>query len=792
MNRFALVLLVLLAGLFSFSASAQNPAKAEISDSIDVLHYAIHLDMVHLGTKRIAGYTDLQITPRVNGLADFPLWLQSLSVDSVKINAANAATIAYDGTLIRIGLPFTASPADTFSARVYYHGNPVTDPSSWGGFYFSSDSNYAFNLGVGFQSVPHNYGRVWFPCIDDFVDRATYDCYITTKSEKKAVCAGTLTDSTDHGNGTTTWHWTLHNSVPTYLASVAVGPYIAIKDTFHGMNGDVPSFLYISPGDSLQAPASFIHLNDILSIYEDCFGPYPWERVGYVGVPFSNGAMEHVTNIAYPLACIDGSLDCEDLYAHELSHMWFGNKTTCATAEDMWINEGWASYCEAVYKEGLYGKAAYQTHLRNLHKNVVQFTHVEDAGYRALYGIPPEYTYASTVYDKGADVVHTLRGYLGDSLFFGTVKSMLNDYAYQHISSAGMRDYFTLHTGIDMTGFWNAWVFAPGFPHFAIDSFRVTGGGPAQATVYFRQRLDNAPAFADHNILEVRFMDEQWHQYNDTVHFSGEHGVKTFNLPFVPSLVMMDPDDKISDALTSFTRVVKTSGTQDMTTTWCVLDVQSVSDSALVRVEHNYVAPDPLKSANPDIKRLSPYRFWKVDGLFPAGFHAKAKFRYNKTTGTSTGYLDNTLMTSANSKDSLLLLYRRDPSDDWRIVPFVIAGTSTGGDLIADTLRPGEYTLAVGLPYISGLSLLPAATPGGISVWPNPSADSFRLQWNGSAACRLSVFNPYGALVDDQEIDGKSGQATWTPGNLSEGMYVLQILDKQNRVIASGKVVYKP
>lgn len=791
MNRFAVALFVL-AGLFNFSATAQNPAKAEISDSIDVLHYAIRLDMVHLGTKRIAGYTDLQITPRVNGLTGFRLWLQSLNVDSVKINTSSTATYTYDGTLLRIALPFTASPADTFTARVYYHGNPVIDPSSWGGFYFSSDSNYAFNLGVGFQSVPHNYGRVWFPCIDDFVDRAMYDCYITTQSNKKAVCAGTLADSTDHGNGTTTWHWTLHQSIATYLASVAVGPYIAVKDTFHGMNADVPSFLYVPASDSLQAPASFIHLNDILAVYENRFGPYPWERVGYVGVPFSNGAMEHVTNIAYPLVCIDGSLDYEDLYAHELSHMWFGDKTTCATAEDMWINEGWASYCEAVFKEGLYGKAAYEAHMRNLHKNVVQFTHVEDAGYRALYGIPPQYTYASTVYDKGADVVHTLRGYLGDSLFFGTVKSMLNDYAFRHISSAQMRDYFSMHTGVDMTGFWDAWVFAPGFPHFSVDSFSCTGSGPALATVYFRQRLDNAPAFANNNILEVRFMDEQWQQFTDTVHFSGQYGVKTFSLPFVPTLVIMDPDDKISDALTSFSRVVKTTGAQDMTTTWCVLDVQSVTDSALVRVEHNYVAPDPLKTANPDILRLSPYRYWKVDGIFPEGFHAKGKFRYNRTTSTSVGYLDNTLLTTMTSKDSLLLLYRRDPAEDWQVVPFVLSGTGNSGDLIADTLRRGEYTLAVGTPYNAGLSTLRSEPPASLTIWPNPSGDRVVISWDAPEARIIRVYNPQGTLSQTLDLQGRSGQTTWAPGNLPAGTYVLQLLDSKNRIAASGRLVYQP
>lgn len=787
--RYFVLITLLLAGLRTY---AQPYQKAEISDSIDVLNYDIRLNMVHLSTKSIAGYTDLQITPKINGITSFRLWLQSLSVDSVKINGAPATFVHYNDTLMAIGLPATMGTADTFTARVYYHGLPVVDPSSWGGFYFSSDSSFAYNLGVGFQSVPHNYGRVWFPCIDDFVDRATYDCYITTKSDQMAVCGGSLISGTDHGDGTKTWYWRLNNSIPTYLASVAVGKYVPVTGIFHGMNEDIPSYLYVRAGDTNNAKASFINLNAILTVFENCFGPYPWERVGYVGVPFNSGAMEHVTNIAYPLACINGTLDYQDLYAHELSHMWFGDLATCATAEDMWINEGWASYCEAVYKEGLYGKASYNAHMRTLHKNVVQFTHIEDAGYRALYGIPAEYTYASTVYDKGADVVHTLRGYLGDSLFFSSVKSFLADYSFQHISSAQLRDYLSVTTGVNLTSFFDAWVFAPGFPQFSIDSFKSTGAIPEEVTVYVRQRLDHAPTYANENILEITFMNDQWQTYTDTLHFSGATGTKTFNLPFVPTIALMDPNDKISDAITSYATVVKSLGIKDFTTTNCALDVKAVGDSAWVRIEHNFVAPDPLKTANPDILRLSDYRYWKVDGIFPAGFVTKGKFRYNRATNTSTGYLDNVLMPTINSKDSLLLLYRANTADDWRVIPFIVYGTANSGDLIIDTLRKGEYTLAIGTPVHFGIRNNRGGAPGGMKVWPNPSEKDFILEWESPQAALLKVYDLAGTLTETRVVEINQQRMAWSPGNINAGTYVLRLYNTENALIGQEKVVYLP
>jgi len=270
--------------------------------------------------------------------------------------------------------------------------------------------------------------------------------------------------------------------------------------------GKIPIQIFVPPYDTSHAKASFINLKSILGVFESRFGPYLWERVGYVGVPFNNGAMEHSTNIAYPIYAIDGGLSNESLYAHELSHQWFGDLATCSTELDMWINEGWASYCESIYKEGLYGMAAYKNNVRDNHLNVIQTSHIVDSGYRAVYGIPSQYTYSTTVYDKGADMVHTLRNYMGDNLFFSSVRALLNAYKFKDISTIQMRDFLSTHSGVDLADFFNAWIFSPGFPHFSIDSMKVTSLTPqVKARIWVRQRLNHAPAFANSNRVEVTF-----------------------------------------------------------------------------------------------------------------------------------------------------------------------------------------------------------------------------------------------------------------------------------------------
>ncbi|HNX06468.1 MAG TPA: hypothetical protein PKL96_02680, partial [Bacteroidales bacterium] len=223
---------LLLLSCITTASYATTPEKA-VSDTIDVLNYGLHINLVHLSTKSLSGSATLEFTPRHNNVSQVKLDLLKLSVDSIYYENNPLTTFTYNDTILLISLPSAIGLNDTVLLTVFYHGMPQTDASGWGGFYFSADSSFAYNLGVGFAAVPHNYGRVWFPCIDDFVDRATYDCHITVKNDKKAVCGGTLLSVVDNGNNSSTYHWRMHNTIPTYLASVAVGNYVAVNDTFH-------------------------------------------------------------------------------------------------------------------------------------------------------------------------------------------------------------------------------------------------------------------------------------------------------------------------------------------------------------------------------------------------------------------------------------------------------------------------------------------------------------------------------------------------------------------------------
>ena len=747
------------------------------SDSIDVFHYKITINFEDYINQQISGNTELRIISKINNLDVFCLDLLKLNVDSVLINSSET-NFTYNDTLLKIQAPgFSAN--DTFLVTVYYHGHPVTDPSGWGGFYFYSGG--AYNLGVGFADYPHCYGRTWFPCVDDFIDRALYDFYIITPFDKYAVCGGTLQSVTNNGTTSKTYHWKLNNSIPTYLASVAVGDYAVVTNTYNGIQANIPTYLHVRPSDTTKAKNSFVNLNNILAAYEEHFGPYRWERVGYVGVPFNSGAMEHATNIAYPNACIDNTLNYEELLAHELSHHWFGNLITCKTDSDMWINEGWASYCEEIFRKQVTGNDAYKSHVRARHAEVVRYLHVEDNGYRAVYGLPLDMTYSSTVYQKGANVVHTLQNYLGDSLFFPAVKAMLDSFAFNTISSIQMRDFLSQHTGVNLTDFFNFFVFSPGFTHYSIDSFIVTPAGQNyDVHVYVRQRLKGATQFANSNKFEITFMDSSWQKASRSISFNGETGNAVFTLPFYPVAAMADLEEKTADATVDNYKIIKTTGTFAYDKTYFTAIVSSITDSAFIRVEHNWVAPDTFKTPHPTYT-LSPNRYYKVDGILPDGFLAKGRFTYNVAASTQ---LDNELI--LNSTDSLVILYRKNPSHEWKRTKFTKTGNAYVGSLTVDSLYLGEYTLAT-YNWTTTLDNNPEKESN-LKIYPNPAESQITIEYSINMPGKIEIADSLGKIIFSQNIIRGKNKISWNSQTKRIGEYFI-ILYNGNEKINVKKLV---
>jgi len=773
-------------------------ASANRSDTIDILNYTINLDITDFSGKTISGNCLITCAPKSNNVAKIRLDLLKLTIDSIKVNN-QTASFSYNDTLIIISLPSILNSNDTAVINIYYWGVPQKDGggTGWGGFYFQT--THAYNLGVGFDADPHNYGRVWFPCFDNFVERSTYEFNIITDTTKRAFCNGLLQSQTNNGDGTQTWRWVMNHTIPSYLASVAVADYVSVSFDHNGMNGAIPVVYGVRASDSTKMKKSLINMVGAIDAFENAFGPHRFDRIGFNVVPFDGGAMEHATNISYPSFAVNGNKTYETLYAHELAHHWWGDLVTCETPEDMWLNEGWASFAEFIFLEHVYGNAKYQEAVRINHKDVLHYAHVYDDGYRAISGIPHAYTYGKHSYNKGADVIHTLRTYMGDSLFFDCITSFLSVYAFKSMNSNQLRDHLSSCSGLDLTPFFDNWVFAPGFPHFSIDSFVVTpNGSEFDVSIHVRQRLYNAPSYFSGVPLTITFYNELWESQKISFEMNGRCTVIETKMSILPIFGALDMEEKISDAISVEYMTINTIGDYNFENSLITFEVTSITDSALLRIEHNWVPPDRMKTPIAGL-HLSDYRYWKVDGILPASFSANARLRYDGRNTTSGGYLDNTLI--LNSEDSLVLMYRRNPGKDWAVVePFVLntlgSKTDKRGYVDLPSLQLGEYafgiydasrpdTIVSDIPTdcdsLSGNSVPKPPIDKGFILYPNPVGSFINIEISdGWDLGNLSFVNVLGGVVSKRDINLGEKVVSVDASGWKSGFYFVKLEKKNN------------
>ena len=581
MEKFGL----LLGFLFFFSVLSSQSFR----DSINVHNYDIKLSILDFSKKTIEGSTSITFSPIFDNTQIVKFDLLKLSVDKIFLDDKKYKNWVYNDTIITIILKNAVNSDDRLKLEVFYSGKPQQD-DYWGGFYFSNRD--AYNMGVGMASVPPCFGRVWYPCIDNFTDKATYNYSITVDSRYKAVCGGNLISVTENKMGNKTYNWVLEREIPTYLSSVVIADYELIEDVYEGVERKIPIEIHTYAGKKSLTKKSFVNLKEVMKIYEELFGPYQWGKIGFSEVSFSGGAMEHAENSAISQYAFNGNLNQETLLYHELAHSWFGNLVTCASAEDMWLNEGWAKYCEAIYIEKLYGFKDYLDFNRKRHFEVVHTAHKRDGDYLPLSPIPAEYTYGITVYRKGANVVHTLRNYMGDGLFFPAVRSYLMKYAFGNATTKDLKHTLAEHSGINLDDFFDFWVYTKGFAFFEIVDYKtVPKDENFEAFVTVEQRLLEADKYANSNKIEISFVDSDLNIENRIFEFSGKMGKQSFILPFEPVAVLLDMNEKTADA--TIDKFVFVEETGDYVFNECFFDaeVSSVKSKSLLRVVCNCIKP---------------------------------------------------------------------------------------------------------------------------------------------------------------------------------------------------------
>lgn len=709
--------------------SINNNAK---SDTFDILHYHLELDFTTLPQRLITGIADLTITPLLAHSGVINLDLLLLQADSI-LQDGQALSYSHNDTILRVNLLPNTPVSDTFNIRVYYGGVPIGDGSGWGGWHHANP--YFFNLGVGFAADPHTYGRAWHPCFDNFVEKATYDFKVTTVSPRRPYCNGLRTSETVVSGDTIETKWMMTGPIPTYLASIAISNYAEINDTVQGLQAVLPIQIMARANDSAAAVGAFVNLKGMVHSFERSFGPYHWQRVGYAITTV--GAMEHATSIHLPRTLLNPG--GEDIIAHELAHHWWGDLITCETDLDMWINEGMAEYSSHLYTEDVYNRERYLDIVRDNGYRVLTQAHRSDNGYRSIYGLDHEYVYGFHVYQKGAMVGHNLRGYLGDSLFFSGLTTLLNNNKYGNLNTGEFRDQLAAITGINLNDFFQNWIYDPGYPSIWTENFAVTG---TQVSGIVSQGLYEAPGYFNNMPVDLTFFGGNGQTETRTINHDGANEAYSFSdLSFTPVFVSANYSSRVltGDAFDAYDQ---TGPFFDKYSEITLTPYGSVSSNMILGV-HHWSGPGGGIPSWADF-RLSNKRFWSVNFTDSTDL-MKGRIVVN---GSANG-MDQDLLSQTG--DSLAILYRPSSGGEWQLWPYqskTIFGVpgSIQGFIELDSLKPGDYVLA---NTDESIGLLETSSEFPYEIYPNPADSDIvivaPMEWHGTKT--VSIIDGAGRII---------------------------------------------
>lgn len=762
MKRLLAILLVFIA----FFAKAQTPGE-----NFDVISYEIHLSDFNFTSHTLQGeaIVTANSTAPINAIV---LELKRLEVTNVTSPGYGVSNYVQTGDLLTV-YPNIPIPANAmFELHITYGG--LTFNESWGGVMWSG--NYVCNMGVGFESIPHNLGKCWFPCVDNFTDKALYDVYVTVPTDMTAVCGGNLINTVDNGDGTKTVHYHVPQQIATYHISFAVGSYTEWTDVYNGINDDIPITVYVKPSQIGYVPGTFVHVKDIAEFYENNFGPYPFNRIGYVVT--SVGCMEHIDNIGITSGVVTGDTSQEEYVAHELSHMYFGNKVTCSTAENMWLNEGFAQFCGMFYRVGVYGEANFQSAMNSKIAGIVNWSKNE-GNWIPLSNIPQTMTYdTDAVYNRGAVVVNTLMNYLGRETFLSAMRDYLNTYAYGAASSEQLRDALTTSTGIDMSGFFDTYVFNAGMPHYGVKLLSVTPNGDHyDANVVMTYQHIGPAHVGQNNRVEVTFLDGNGQKQTELVNWDGAEAELTVTLDINPIYAYADYYNHFLDAKVE--KSLTATGTATLSQSRHAIKVNSVTDSVMLHSEAHVVGPDG-GSNNPALT-VSTSHFWDLMRIDFGTADVEATFDFSNSAS-----VDGDIIHSAN--DSAVLLYRPTPLDTWRTIPYTIYGSSWNwklGRFIVDDVQSGQYTIGAIDKTYQSTGEVPASDEI-FSIMPNPANDQIKITTTLDD-CNIFIVNALGQTIGKFSVKGK--EITIPVSDYKSGIYFVYLMDRNKKFISVEKLI---
>ncbi len=410
--------------------------------NLDVIHYSIKIDLDNQN-KRI--YGDVTINMKISNPAvkEIPLnFYDNMKVISVEVNGSEAIYGHDEKTLV---IKKNKDWNDSIKVRVVYSGTPKS--LGFGSFNFETHQNHPFVYTLN-EPV---FASTWLPCIDLPDDKAQAELFITNDSSLVSLSNGNLISVRTNGSKKT-YHWKTYYPISTYLIAIYSGKYKSFSQKYVSVTKDSLNLTHYAFENNLEnAKKDFSDHPQYLKVFEEIFGPYPFIKEKYSVAEFlwNSGAMEHQTITGIGTNFVGGNKLFTDILVHELAHHWWGNAVGPKTWKDIWLNEGFATYSEALYWEKIAGPKALQTTINSRFGTFKNGT---------LYN-PGNALFGNLVYNKGAWVLHMLRKEVGDQHFFKILKEYLSIYKYSNASTNDFKMVCEKVSGINLTQFFKQWIY---------------------------------------------------------------------------------------------------------------------------------------------------------------------------------------------------------------------------------------------------------------------------------------------------------------------------------------------
>ena len=470
--------------------------------TIDVKFY--HLDIeIAIDSAYISGSVLCRFTPTVNNLDQITLDLnRALTVSNV---SEAGTSFSQNGDSLIINLDDNYNPGDLIDIRINYEGIPVM-AGGYKGLRYETHGNEEPIIAT--LSTPY-LAHYWYPCKDgpdDKADSVYIDVSIHDETvngiEMIAISNGILESTSISGNKKT-FSWRHRYPIVTYYVMVAISNYKQFEDQFVNNSGDTIPLIYYAFNEVLQAQQEGVEdMPEAIGFFSEKYGDYPFteEKYGMTQLGFY-GAIENQTNT------IINSMDKNWFMTsvHELAHMWFGDMITCETWNHAWLNEGFATYSEALWIENQSGESVYKSYMNNLQYFGDGTIYLENS--QDTFNI-----FTAIIYYKGAWALHMLRNVVGDELFFQSINNYASDtnFMYKTTITEDFQEVVETTCEMDLDYFFEEWIYGEYYPYYYYN-FLQNENGKLFVSLYQKQQEiyeDAFPVFTMPVELSIHFNDQ--------------------------------------------------------------------------------------------------------------------------------------------------------------------------------------------------------------------------------------------------------------------------------------------